>query len=168
MTNQNNDLPVNPPGISFEDWAALLTGGQHRGRGADVAASGERLPCSRRLPPCLPPSCRPWPSCSCCSAGSVSVPPLQPSQVTPAASDPLAEALEASWRESLRQEALRDASQVQNPEPVQLRCRRPPSVHRRGGRARAQRRSRGRARRSCGIRAAARRAGCSAGGRADR
>ncbi|WP_327063400.1 type IV pilus twitching motility protein PilT [Leifsonia sp. Root60] len=111
MTNQNNDLPINPPGISFEDWAALLTGG------TGGAAPMSPPPSSAPVPPpaaagpaaVVPPAASP---------AAASVPPVQPSQVSPAASDPLAEALEASWRESLRQEALRDASQVQNPEPV--------------------------------------------------
>lgn len=120
MTNQNSDLPVNPPGISFEDWAALLTGGT--GGAAPMSpppASAPvpvQPPAAAAVPPAVvPPVASPAPAAP---PAAVSVPPLQPSQVSPAASDPLAEALEASWRESLRQEALRDASQVQNPEPV--------------------------------------------------
>ncbi|MET1017214.1 MAG: hypothetical protein ABWX76_10375, partial [Leifsonia flava] len=118
MTNQNNDLPVNPPGISFEDWAALLTGGPTgTGGGAPMSpppASAPVQPPAAAVPPAVVPPVVPVVP----APPAASVPPLQPSQVSPAASDPLAEALEASWRESLRQEALRDASQVQNPEPL--------------------------------------------------
>jgi twitching motility protein PilT len=85
MTNPPDDLPATPAGISFDEWAALLTGGTTGGSSEQSSTPGAQ-------------SDRPAPA-------------------TPTSADAMTAALEASWRESLRQEALHDAAKVQHPDP---------------------------------------------------
>ncbi|WP_419818423.1 type IV pilus twitching motility protein PilT [Glaciibacter flavus] len=92
MTNAPGDLPVNPSGISFEDWAALLTNGSLPGSDSNSAL-------------------RPGPAAAPTGdAGAIRARPTDaPSPAVPhtaaqaptASDDDVTAALEASWRASL-------------------------------------------------------------------
>ena len=92
MTNAPGDLPVNPSGISFEDWAALLTNGSLPGSDTNSAL---------RPGPAASPASDAGPIRARPADAPRAAAPQAAAQNTTASDDDVTAALEASWRASL-------------------------------------------------------------------